>query len=742
MSRPAAIINVANRLPVTLDVEHDKISKSSGGLVAALEGVSDEQHPLRWLGWPGSAIDDPQARRDIARKLDAEYHATPVFLSNDEVQGFYEGFSNSSLWPLLHYMPSRFRYEPAWWDHYLAANKRFADAVLEVARDGDIVWVHDYQLMLVPAMIRHSNPNLRIGFFLHTPFPAYEIFRCHPKRADLVAGLLGADLIGFHTFGYLRHYRDAVRRLLDLDSQITDIRHEGHRSHLGVYPIGINARRFQELLESSEFKEESGKLEETNRGKQVVLSVERMDYTKGIVQRLEAIDLFLAELKHRGPKEAMDAIKFVFVSVPSREGVEEYQELLEQVSTAVGRLNGKYATLHNSPIKFIHGSVTPAELAALYATAQVCIVTPLIDGMNLVAKEYVACQRAGAGKGEEPGVLILSEFAGAAEELFNAVIVNPYDAQSVASAIEEGLAMPLDERRVRMEPMRQRVIEFDAQWWAQSFIRDLSSRSSAEAKTESDPRQALQQLRAATSSKQRIALFLDYDGTLREIELRPAAAGPTKPLRELFDLLARRAREGVDTTIISGRVPQELEMWFGQYPFGLVAEHGASMCRPGETEWERLDRNVSYHWKEPIRKVLKLYEASTPGTWVEEKRSSLVWHYRAADPEFGTSKARQLAEELGMITSNDPVEIRPGRRIVEVTAASVSKSAAVNRVLDEGRYDLIVCAGDDATDESMFRLTLKNQIMIKVGEGETQAQYRLPNPQALRQFLTDGFTSN
>jgi len=468
----------------------------------------------------------------------------------------------------------------------------------------------------------------------------------------------------------------------------------------------------------------------------VVLSVERMDYTKGIPERLDAIDLFLADLKQRGPKEQMDTVKFIFVSVPSREGVEQYQSLREEVEGRIGRLNGKYATLHNSPIKFIHGSVSPAELAALYAMARVCIVTPLIDGMNLVAKEYVACQRTTDGD-EEPGVLILSEFAGAAEELFNAVIVNPFDAQAVAHAIGEGLSMSAEERRTRMEPMRQRVIEYDAQWWASSFIHDLASRELAAEPRESDPRQALEQLRSAVAAKQRVAVFLDYDGTLREIELRPAAAYPTAPLRELLDLLAQRAGDMLDVTIISGRVQRELDVWLGDRPFALIAEHGAALRRAGSTEWERLDRNVNYLWKDPIRKVLKHYEASTPGAWVEEKRSSLVWHYRATDPEFGSWKARQLAEELAVITSNDPVEIRHGRKIVEVTGTQVNKGAAVSRILDEKRYDLIFCAGDDATDESMFRLSLKHQITVKVGEGDSQARYRLPNPQALRQFLTD-----
>jgi|SRR5688572_11211266 trehalose 6-phosphate synthase/phosphatase len=719
------ILNVANRLPVTIG---ERISKSSGGLVAALEGVSEENYALKWIGWPGAAV--PDARRDeVTRTLADEYNAVPVFLSEDEAHGFYEGFSNSSVWPLLHYLPSYYRYEPQWWDDYLRVNQRFAHTVIASARAGDLVWVHDYQLMLVPAMLRERMPGLRVGFFLHTPFPSYEIFRYHPKRTELVAGMLGADQIGFHTFGYMRHFRSCVLRLLGIESEITRIHHAGHDTHLGVYPIGINAPKFEQELGSPEFRAQLESAARAHEGKRVVLSVERMDYTKGIVHRLDAIDFFLDEHAER-----RDRVKFVFVSVPSREGVEQYQELRDQVEARVGRLNGEYSTVHNSPIHFIHGSVNFHELCALYALADVGLITPLRDGMNLVAKEYVACQR------ERPGVLILSEFAGAAEELFNAVIVNPYDAKAVADAIAASLEMPEDERRARMEPMRRRVMSFDAGAWARSFIDELAaSARRRRPPAHAEIAEARQQVRLALAAGGRVALFLDYDGTLREIERDPASARPNAPVHGVLDRL--RARDGVDVTIISGRTPADLESFLGGYPFGLIAEHGASLRRPGHREWEHLDTNTSYAWKDELRRVLELYTDSTPGSFIEDKRTSLVWHYRKADPEFGAWKAALLAGDLAALTASEPLHIRHGRKIVEITPTHMNKGAAVRRILEERRYDLIVVAGDDQTDESMFRLDVPNLLTIHVGDGrDTRARYQLHSPAAFRRFIEDVIT--
>jgi trehalose 6-phosphate synthase/phosphatase len=732
---PTRLINVSNRLPVT--VSADGIKKSSGGLVAALEGLPAEEFELLWLGWPGTEV--PEADHpEVRRKLEQEQGCSPVFLPKALADAHYEGLSNSSIWPLLHYMPSRFRYDPVWWAAYEQVNRLFADHVLSLAKDGDLVWVHDYQLMLLPRLLKDANPSLRVGFFLHTPFPSYEVFRCHPNREALAAGLLGADLVGFHTFNYLRHYRSAAQRLLGADAEVTTIRHGGRSTALGVYPIGINAPKFEQELGSDALQAEFAKLKQAHAGKQVVLSVERLDYTKGIIQRLDAIELYLERNGGSGSGRA-GQVKFVFIAVPSREGVEEYQVLREEIERRVGHMNGRFATLSDSPVRFIYGSVTFTELCALYALADVAIVTPLMDGMNLVAKEYVACQPEQDLPGDEgPGALVLSEFAGAAEELFDALLVNPYDAAAVAGAIERALAMPVDERRARMAGMRRRVMSFDARAWAQSFVADLAARPAtiSDAAVDGGAAAAGERLRAAVAAGRRVALFLDYDGTLRDLVADPAAAAPTADLRALLDRL--HALPNVDTTIISGRVPEELATFVGDHDrFRLVAEHGAAVRPPGKDEWERADDARATGWKEPILRLLRLFEASTPGTVVEEKRTGFVWHHRRADPEFGEWKAKALVAELSAVAGNDPVTVRRGRKIVEVTSAHVNKGVAVERALAGRDYDLVFIAGDDTTDESMFRLGLPPDkvVTVRVGDGESAARYRVAGPAELRELL-------
>jgi trehalose 6-phosphate synthase/phosphatase len=720
------LINVSNRLPVA--IQNGEMTKSSGGLVAALEGLPKGDYDQKWIGWPGAEIPDKKEQKQIARKLVDEYGCIPVFLGKEEATGFYEGFSNSSIWPLLHYLPNYLRYQPEWWEHYRTVNHTFAKKVLEIAKEGDLVWVHDYQLMLLPAILRAEAPKLKIGFFLHTPFPAAEVFRFHPRRRELVAGMLGANRIGFHAFNYLRHFSGTVRRLLRIETELTHISSEDHTTALGVYPIGINAPKFEQTMDSEEFRQRRAEFRQAHEGKRLVISVERMDYTKGILHRLEAIDDFLARW------DQIDNIRFIFVSVPSRENIEEYQHLVEEVESRIGQLNGKYATLLNSPIHFIHGSVPFVDLCALYALADVALVTPLIDGMNLVAKEFIACQR------ENAGLLILSEFAGAAEELFNALSVNPYDCDAVARTLIDALGRPIEQRRSGIQAMRERIIRYDAKHWARSFIADLAADSDADTGTgKTNIKEARDQINQAIEKGEKIALFLDYDGTLREIEVEPSAATPNLAIESLLNRLSQQPN--VDVTILSGRSEADLEAFFGKFPFRLIAEHAASWRQPGQKEWERLDRNLKYTWKDKLLPILRVYEQTTPGSMVEEKPSSIVWHYRRADEEFGQWKANRLTQESAALAANQPIKVRHGKKMVEVTAAENNKGAAVMRVLEQfSDYGIAICAGDDLTDESMFELTLPRLITIKVGPGPTQARFRISDPAAFRRFLSDLFT--
>lgn len=743
------IIVVSNRLPVTLTA--DGIRPSSGGLVSALEGLPADRFEYVWLGWPGKEVPQEQ-QAQITEELERNHRCHPIFVPGALADQHYEGMSNASIWPLLHYLPSLFHYEASWWDAYEETNRRFAEEVFALARPGDLIWVHDYHLMLLPRMLKQLDSNLRVGFFLHTPFPSYEVFRCHPDREALVQGMLGADLIGFHTFGYLRHFRSSVLRLLGLESEFMTIHHHGLSTELGVFPIGINAPRFERELQSIEFARKLAGFAREYAQKRVVLSVERLDYTKGIPNRLDAIDLYLRDL----PVEAREGVKFIFVVVPSRESVDEYRALLEKIERQVGRINGQYTTLHSAPIHFVHGAIPFTDLCALYARADVALVTPLRDGMNLVAKEFVACQSDDLAQPARaifesegltppgPGVLVLSEFAGAAEELISAISVNPYDVPEMARAIGQALDMPLRERRRRMHAMRHRVLDYDANAWAADMLEDLA-RSSMVVRDSANPpptvSDAQDRLSAALRHQHPVALFLDYDGTLREIVPDPATATPTPELHRLLEHLNQLASAGdADVTIISGRTPDDLDTFLAGYAsFGLVAEHGAAIRRPREAGWEQLDQNVSYDWKERLGRMLRFYEQSTPGSHVEEKRTGLVWHYRRADPELGAWKARMLVEELSSVAANDPVQIRHGRKIVEISSTLVSKGNAVSTLLRDRHFELVFIAGDDATDESMFRLELPatQVVTARIGDGDTHAQIRLASSFQLRQFLSD-----
>ena len=716
-AKMTTILNVANRLPVTVG---ETIEKSAGGLVAALEGVTDNDLALKWLGWPGCPVDSSAEQRRLAATLSADYGYECVFLTEEEVNRYYHGFANSSLWPLFHYNPAYMRYDERDWKSYLAVNERFAARADELAAPDDLVWIHDYQLMLVPTLLRQRRPDLRIGFFLHTPFPSSEVFRCHPRRNELIEGVLGADQVGFHTFGYMRHFRSSALRILGLESDVGAIPQGNHTTHLAVYPIGINSESFRRTLASQEFRRQRDELAQSWAGKRMVLSVERLDYSKGIPERLQAIERFLEQ------QDGVEDLVFVLVNVPSRGEVREYQELRDLVEREVGRINGRFATTRNSPIHFIHHSVPFNELCALYSLADVCLVTPLVDGMNLVAKEYVACQ-----SDQHPGVLVLSEFAGAAQELVNALIVNPFDIRQMADAITRALAMDLGDRRRRVAYLRDRVMRFDANHWAASFVQDLRNRAAAaEAplQLERNAEPILHRLSEASS----VALFLDYDGTLREFVGIPDQALPTPPIIECFETLAQAP---ADVFVLSGRDPETLDRWMKDYPFTLIAEHGNAFRPAGSETWESLNPAADFSWKEKILEIMRQTEGSTPGSIVEEKHSAVVWHYRQADPEFGKWKAHQLMADLYDMLANAPVEIHHGKRMVEVSSIHVNKGAAVQHFVGQRDYDFILCAGDDQTDENMFRLDRDDVVTIKVGEGETRAQFRVRDPAHFRALL-------
>ncbi|MFI4861100.1 MAG: bifunctional alpha,alpha-trehalose-phosphate synthase (UDP-forming)/trehalose-phosphatase [Phycisphaerales bacterium JB063] len=714
------LITVSNRLPVQLNAE-GVLVRSGGGLASAMSAL-DHADQL-WIGWPGQINVSRQA--ELTRRLREEQGGVPVFLEDDLFEPFYAGYANATLWPLLHYMTDRAKFEPDWFEAYRIANERFADIVLQEAREDDTVWVHDYQLMLLPAILRERRPSMKIGYFLHVPFPSHEVFRVLPEREHLLAGLLGADLIGFHTFGYLRHFRSALLRGLGQESLPGSAVVGGRLVRMGVYPIGHNCAGFDRAIASPMYTEHLRELSEEFEGRRLVLSVERLDYTKGIPQKLAAIERFLAD----HPERREDTV-FLIIAVPSRQGVEEYQHLTEQVQLAVGEINGRYSTFSRQPIHFYHRGTDPVHLAALYALADVALVTPLIDGMNLVAKEYADCKGA---PGARPGTLVLSEMAGAAQELAGAILVNPYDTQGVSEAIAEALSRSPEEAKRLMEPMRQRVRMVDAAAWARGFVTDLSHEQRAPYDPAAKPGDELVK-RLASANK--LALILDYDGTLRAFTAKPEDAVPSEEVLALLAALA--AKPGVELTIVSGRPETFLEEHLGKLGVALFAEHGYRHRPAGDkAQWVNTNPRADVSWASAVLPILEMASSLTPGTHVEQKRSALVWHYRRADPEFGAWKASELMGSLTEVVANLPVEVNHGHKIVEVASQQVSKGAALDMLMQQQSPDLALCCGDDRTDEKMFarRDTYPNLETIKVGPGETRAAWRVADVDAIHDLL-------
>jgi trehalose 6-phosphate synthase/phosphatase len=461
------LLIVSNRLPITARLTGGRLvlTPASGGLATGMRPFHESSHGL-WIGWPGDVSrfsDDDRAALDAALE---QRGIVPVHLSTEQIDRYYHGFSNRVLWPLFHYLIDRMPVDASGWGAYREVNAAFADVVARVHQPGDLIWVHDYQLMLLPAMLRERLPNARIGFFLHIPFPSAEVFRVLPWRRELLEGLLGADLVGFHVSAYMRYFVDALQQVVGVAQGVDHVRVGKHEVGVGAFPMGVDTQAFVDLANDSEVKASADAIRRDAGGRQIVLGVDRLDYTKGIPRRLESIERLLKKRPH-----LRDEMRYVQVAVPSRGEVDSYQRFKRLVEESIGRINGTCSTLRSTPIHYIHQSVSMRELVALYAAADVMLVTPLRDGMNLVAKEYVATRV------NDDGALVLSEFAGAAAELAGAVVVNPYDVDAVSESIHRALSMPDAERRTRMSSMRERVGEYTVHRWAADFLERLEQQS-------------------------------------------------------------------------------------------------------------------------------------------------------------------------------------------------------------------------------------------------------------------------
>ncbi len=723
--RSGRLLLVANRLPVTVQRgdDGDSLQPSAGGLAHALWPMHARGDSL-WIGWTGEAADDGGDGQPIAARLRHD-GLIPVAIPSALADAFYRGFSNSVLWPLFHYFPHLAVLDRGFWEAYRKVNQLFAQAVARVWRPGDVIWVHDYHLMLLPGMLRERRPQARIGFFLHTPFPSAEIFRILPWRREILQGVVGADLVGFHVYDYLRHFRITAIRVLGVEGEGDHLLVEGRTVRLGTFPVGIDAERFRlALARDDEARAQLASLPGELKGRRLVLGVDRMDYTKGIPERLAGYERFLERFpRHHGQ------VELIQIGVPTRTGVEQYRALRGQVEGIVGRINGRFGTSDWTPVKYIFRPVPFPRLCAFYRHAHVALVTPLRDGMNLVAKEYLACKADGGD-----GVLVLSEFAGAAAELAEALLVNPFDTDAIAGAIHRALTMPAAERRWRLSHLLGRLAQAQARPWGETFVAALRSEGgSAQVyppRLDGDERERL--LGAWRKAGGR-ALVLDYDGTLSEITPRPELARPDRPLLQLLRRLA--GVSGVEIAVVSGRDRDTLDRWLGTLPVTLTAEHGRWLRDPGRG-WEDMLAGCAPDWLPAVRRILDETTAATPGSFVEMKSASAAWHYRGANSEQADLRVRELAERLARLRADPPIELVHGKKVLEARVRGVSKgSVLLTWLAGKPAMDFLLVAGDDQTDEEMFERLPPNAWSVHVGSKPSRARWSLPEPTALRALL-------
>ncbi|MCK5148541.1 bifunctional alpha,alpha-trehalose-phosphate synthase (UDP-forming)/trehalose-phosphatase [bacterium] len=719
------LLLISNRLPVTIDKRKGKFSfkPSVGGLATGLSSFHDNMES-HWIGWCGIASNQMDAgkKRELHIVLKNKFKSSPVHLTRQDIRMFYAGFCNKTIWPLFHYFPNHASYINQQWDSYVHVNKLFAQAVFKEAQHDDIIWVHDYHLFLLPQMLRQKLPHAHIGFFLHIPFPSYEIFRLLPWREEILEGILGADLIGFHTYDYVRHFDSSVRRILGHEHTLGQINTGQRMVRVDAFPMGIDYKRFQnaeinealysEILSNCCIENEC----------RIILSVDRLDYTKGIPERLKAFDRFLDKYtQYRG------SVTLLLVAVPSRTTVESYVALKRQVDELVGRINGKHSTPGWTPVRYYYRSFPFRDLASLYHLSDVALVTPLRDGMNLIAKEYIASRK------NDRGVLILSEMAGAVSEMGEALIINPQNMEQVADAIYTALIMPVDEQISRNRLMKIRLKKYNVTAWGEDFIDRLG-----DVKTDQDEIQAKQITegnRATLIRKYRTAcrrlFLLDYDGTLTPFVNKPDKAAPDTEIVTLLKRLTAIPENNV--VIISGRDRDTLGRWFENIPVALSAEHGI-WTKDFDQDWHMLE-HMNSEWKEMIRPILELFANRTPGAFMEEKPYSLVWHYRNTSIEMGNVRTRELKEELLHLTTNLNLQVMEGNKVLEIKNTNIHKGRAAQHFYSQGHWDFIIAIGDDHTDEYIFNELPENAYSIKVGLDKTKARYYLRDSHDVRSLL-------
>lgn len=650
---------------------------------------------------------EAQLRRSPNGKIVPVWLADSVDDGNGDIylkdQGRWRQYGEHELYTLFHYKqngPTDGRSERKRWADYYRLNHLFADKIVEEYKPGDIVWVHDYHLFLLPNLLRQRIPNIYIGFFLHIPFPSSEFLRCLTRRKDILTGVLGANMIGFQSFSYSRHFSSCCTRILGFDSTSAGVDAYGAHVAVDVFPIGIDAREVQKLAYGDPVIEEKiAGIRKLYAGKKIIVGRDRLDPVRGVAQKLMAFEMFLDRYEHWRDK-------VVLIQVTSPTSIEDEEEpghkISNQISELVSKINGVYGSLSFSPVQYYPQYLSQHEYLALLRVADVGLITSVRDGMNTTSLEYVVCQKEGHGP------VILSEFSGTAGSLSSAIHINPWDLGGVAGAINEALKMSPEARKTQHSKLYKHVTTNTVQAWSNNYLKrlltNLSSFDQSIATPALDKNKMLAQYRRA---RQRLFMF-DYDGTLTPIVKDPQAALPSDRVIRTIKTLAADPRNAV--WIISGRDQAFLDEWMGHVSeLGLSAEHGCFIRQPSTDDWENLTEKFDMAWQKEVMEIFQHYTERTQGSFIERKRVALTWHYRRADPEYGAFQAKECKKHLeNTVAKKWDVEVMSGKANLEVRPTFVNKGFIAKRLVDEYGSEegqppeFVLCLGDDFTDEGVY----------------------------------------
>ncbi|MEX2593643.1 MAG: bifunctional alpha,alpha-trehalose-phosphate synthase (UDP-forming)/trehalose-phosphatase [Anditalea sp.] len=715
-------IIVSNRLPVSLRLKQGKFEfkPSAGGLATGLGSIYKEGENI-WIGWPGNNVESQEQRAEIISELKG-LKMVPVFLTKKDIEEFYEGFSNETIWPAFHYFTQYINYDQNHWEAYVRVNKKFCDAIMEKAKADDTIWVHDYQLLLLSGMLRERLPKATIIFFQHIPFPSYEIIRMLPWRKEILEGMVGADLIGFHTYDDMRHCLSAMGRILGMRDESGYIQADNRLINVDAFPMGIDYDKFATAAKSEKTQNVVKRFKKYLGDQKLLLSIDRLDYSKGIPQRIKAFDALL-----RDHPEFHGKVSMIMVVVPSRTKVKTYMELKEEIDTLVGKINSDYSTLDWVPIHYFFRSFPFEELSAFYSMSDIALVTPLRDGMNLVCKEFIA------SKTDQKGVLILSEMAGASKELQEAIMVNPNDMARVTEAIKEALSMKQEEQITRNASMQESLKRYDIFQWVKVFMDRLEHVKEKQKKLQSNEvdEEISKSLQNDFKAAKKPILFLDYDGTLIGYKSRPADTFPDEELKELLILLSEKAQ----VVIISRRDKVTLEKLLEGLQVDMIAEHGVWLKMRGSKEDWIAYAEVDDSWKPDIRPVMEYYVQRTPGSFIEEKHHSLVWHYKKVESGLGDLRMRELFSHLKYMARGYNLQVLEGNMVLEIKRPEINKGKAATAFMKGKKFDFILAIGDDWTDEDTFKAMPEHAHSIRVGYTYTEANYNIKSPKEVRNLL-------